>query len=262
MNPRNNFIWLFPALLGLLFGPACVVAGYLSISKANRLSASGAATTGTVLNVDVTRVEKRDSNGRRRTTTEYRATIGYSVPGEGEQRLRVKKNLTEGETVKVTYDPDDPSSAVIGKPSSTGGYVGLGLGLLLMLGGGLWAGYIAKRRNEIEGLIQQGERVRAKVIGIDTHTSVDRDRSRRYGGSRGRRSTSYVVHCEADPNDRLAGRKFSSERLFRNPGEIHGASVTVFVDPQKPDLYWVDVFGEEGPPPSEEQSFEGGLFSS
>jgi hypothetical protein len=225
------------AIIGAIFGVlGLVLLGVgiaLAISTAG-FQASAERADGTV----VALTERTSTNSSGRRSTEWYPTVEFTVDGRVYSfDSSVGTNppgYTEGDTVSVAYDPDDPSDAQIATfwsaylaPMIIGG-----IGIIFAPLGTLF--FVKGRRTlrQRARLLQKGREVWAEIADIGVDFSVEIN---------GRHP--YVVH--ATWYDQSTGRTHvaTSDPVRQDPGPgLRGRThVRVLYDPADPDRNVVDL---------------------
>ena len=145
----------------------------------------------------------------------------------------------QGQTVKVLYDPANPSVVKTESTNSVwGGTVASSLFAVIFLmigGGGLF--FIIRREKEIAWLKQFGERIKADFLSVDEQVHRSNSKS-----GRTRKRYTYRITCQwLNPMTREV-HIFKSESLKYHPGEFtRGRDLDVYIDRDNPKRYYVDL---------------------
>lgn len=224
-----GWLWLFPAIGTLL------LAGALAVQVHRRsFEATASKAEGTV--VELALRESRDSDGRRGDT--YCPVVRYRTAA-GREIEFVSRTCSQppaydvGERVRVLYRPDKPYGA------SLDGFAERWLGTLVLGGIGLIFSLIGwplvliplRRRRLDRTLPSTGRPIDARIVGIAQDYSV------RVNGRRPWR-------ISAQWQDPATGKVhvLESAPVWFDPAPfVQRDSVRVFIDPQRPSRYSMDI---------------------
>jgi hypothetical protein len=139
----------------------------------------------------------------------------------------------EGESVKVLYDPDDPTNASIDSffEQWFGSLILGGLGLVFALVGGIWLSVVARSKRLNEWLQINGTRVLAQLQGVELNRGLEVN---------GRNPYRIMAQWLNPATNRI--HIFHSENLWFDPRRfVSGPTVQVLIDPNDPKRYHMDV---------------------
>jgi Protein of unknown function (DUF3592) len=184
------------------------------------------------------RFESRRARGS--ATVTYAAVVEFTDKNSNRRKFTESiqsspRRFAPGETVAVLYDPTNPSDAIV---DDTFGRWGLliilaPLGLIFAgLGGGLLR-YVFNKKRRGNDLIANGKLVMTRFLKVDVASSIKIN---------GRSPFEVISQAE----NALSGELdyYRSEHLMDDPTPfLTGKQIPVFVDPQKPKSYHVDLRG-------------------
>lgn len=165
--------------------------------------------------------------------------LKYKVEGVYYEDIRVKnvKNLKEGDTVTVYYNPENPfdaSSVTFNKPYLFNNYIGAIIVLPIVVVTFIPIFKYIRVLMIHNYLAEHGEHIRASVISVRCNRKTVRNRN-----SMGRkRYKIYTLKCEGRYHGKLC--TFIKNELYFKPMYEEGSAIDVYVDPQNPDRYYVD----------------------
>lgn len=147
--------------------------------------------------------------------------LGLAISGS----LFFKGGYVTVNGVYTYYAPGEFNMAV-------GLFLGLfgGMGLLFLILGLIFLGIGIKRNNAVKRVLETGKQITARITGVELNYSV-----------RINRRHPYIIICEYE--DAFSGKihVFKSDSILHNPGDVVGESVTVLVDRDNWDTYYVDT---------------------
>lgn len=138
-----------------------------------------------------------------------------------------------GEKLPIAYDPADPDNAAIDTffdrklfPILFGA-----IGLVEFSVGMTFLTLRRRRKQEIERLFREGQRLDARVVQIEQNTRI-----------RVNRKHPWLIRLEATLPGESAPRTFTSRNLWFDPTPVaHGRELPVYYDPRDPARHVVDT---------------------
>ena len=215
------------ALLGFIF----TAVGVISLIK-DMSFMRNAETTDAV----ITDIESEHYGSGEDRKTRHTVWVEYTVDGTdysevlNEMTDNYSSSMREGKSIKVYYDPDNPSD--VRTVSYVLEIVFFSLGLPFLIVGVIFAAVNISAKKKIKRLIQNGEAVTGKIINVRMNVNV-----------RINNMHPYKADCEViNPFD---GQRYlySSGNITYDIRNFTGEDVTVYIDRKNPKNYYVDVEG-------------------
>lgn len=174
-------------------------------------------------------------------TTEWDSTngqdhhvyVGYVYEGVTHEDVPIsvyKSSMDPGDRIRLGIDPEKPDSAtMLGSFRLFGSIMG-GIGAVFALIGLIFPGITAANKRKAQKLMENGRRIHAMVSNVEMNFNVTIN---------GRHP--YVLYC------RDGQRNYKSSFLWEDPSDRFpvGTYVSVYVDPERPDRYYVDTRNAE-----------------
>lgn len=221
-------IWF--GMIFAAFGLVFAAIGELLWHFDNKLAGSGERASGVVTGFE--------SSYTSDSGTTYKPRVRYTDAQGTERNFTSSmgsnpRAFDRGEEVEVIYDPASPDRAIIDSFSQRHLFplVFGGTGLLFAAIGMGIAGWQIRRRRIIAWLKQRGMVVEAEFLECYHDTSM------RVNGRSPWRVVAQSVH---PATGKLA--VYKSDSIWADPSSmLHGQTVRILIDPQKPDRHYVDL---------------------
>lgn len=226
LKKRNNlFIALFFggfSLFGLIF----IVASFVFKAHDNEFFDTAVPTTGVIEDVNSSSdnssytIVRFNANGK-----PYRATLGY-----------YSSSMHIGDPIEIYYQPLNPLNIKSKEASSIGFWIFFALGSIFFLVGFVYLIIRMCRKSSSSRLIRDGIIIKADVKCLSENDSLS------FNGSH-----PLVVHCCGTlPDGKQA--TFKSRSVWYTADELSDLrTVRVYVNPERPSSYYVDVDGSLNP---------------
>ena len=220
-----------------VLGAVFLVVGVWTFFSTRSFIATAARADGVVIDLELSRsddsstyypiVAFRTQDGQE---IEYQSNTGTNPPS-----FRV------GESVTVLYDPQDPYDARI-EAFSELWLFSIIFGSVGLVFFGVFAGTVVfgmRRKRKEAWLRAHGRAVTA------TYQSVEQDCTVRVNNR-----CAYRILAQGSDGMTSSARVFRSRRLWRDPAGVipAGQEITVYLDPNNPEKYFMDVSFLDGPP--------------
>lgn len=132
---------LFSAILGTLISVVMIIVAINIIKNRRRLiSVNGKVTKSSMDNNCLTQTDINSSRGRTRTVTTCNFDVNYQASNN--QSYTKTFSSTDmffiGDNVTVWYDPNNPNNAEYKPTSTIFGWIIIGIGVFIILGGWFW----------------------------------------------------------------------------------------------------------------------------
>ena len=235
-DPRKITSILWPAIF-FFAGILVIIFSFHLTSASLRLTSEGIKTVGKV--VDVKEYRQRESDGKYRIS--YSSIVQFHTQSGALAQTELNGAKKRGANIELIYDPEDPNVArgtsffsFWGSPLISGfiGVIFSSLGAFLTLKQFL-------RRKEINWLIENGTRVKARIIGVNELVTLHKDTNNGY--YRNHKSKSYKIICTYT-SERNHKMTYESHPITKNPGqECIGQDIELILDPNRPKIYFVNV---------------------
>lgn len=222
---------LFGAIFALI-GAGLLTGSYYSFSSTRDFVAGAASARGTVIENRYSRSSSSNSSGTYYPLIKFKMEAGREVTFQGDVGSS-PPSFSEGEEMDVYYNPANPEEAKVNTFFQLW-FAAVLLGVMgsvfFLIGGGiLVAGPLRARKNI--WLRENGQKIQTKISAVDLNTSL------RVNGRH-----PYVITSQwTDPHTNTV-RVFQSESIWFDPREfIRGEAIGVFIDPNNPNKYFVDI---------------------
>lgn len=140
-----------------------------------------------------------------------------------------RSSMREGDVIPIHYDPANPGR-IHADGSDALRVVFMAIGLLLFICGGVMVGSECMKQRRMYWLLEHGTPIQADIMGVE----IDRKISINYRHP-------YMLVCQRSmPNGSM--QLFYSDYIWYDPtSSLTSDSVTVFLDPNKDNRYYVDL---------------------
>lgn len=164
---------------------------------------------------------------------DHQVYVGYVYDGVTYEDVPIsvyKSSMDVGDRIRLGIDPENPHEATMLGSFRLFGCVMGGIGGVFALIGLIFPGISAANKRKARMLMENGRRVHAMVSNVEMNFNVTIN---------GRHP--YVLYC------REGTRNYKSNLLWEDPGARHpvGTYISVYVDPERPKRYYVDVQTED-----------------
>lgn len=233
--------FIFPLLFDLI-GTGMLVLSFYFYQQSVTFLETAARTEGRV-----TEYVRNSKSSNSRNNSSYYPIVQFQAPSGETIEFRSNTGSSSkpygiGESVPVLFDPQNPHEARIeGWFSLWGGAaICAGLGAVFTFVGMTLLISMVRRRNVESWLQTNGQRVRARVIGVEQEVRrTSRARRRRWTSTHtSRTNISFVVVAQWQDPIRGHLHVFRSDPLPYDPQEsLRGKEVEVLIDPNNPQRY-------------------------
>lgn len=218
----------------LLVAIPCLIGSFFLAKKSYTFVAEGKEAEGIVIKLD-----SQQRTGKNSPRIVYAPIYTFETPDKASHTIRSshwtsKPGYTEGDHVRVLYQPKTPEVAII-RSFSELWLTPLFLVLFSFAFGAAGIGMILKtiRQHQLQQwLVQHGQRIVTHLEGIDVNRSL------KVNG----RSPYILISCWKDPTSGIP-YTFTSEDLWDDPTSLVAGrtSVDVLIKPGEPKKYWMDI---------------------
>jgi hypothetical protein len=228
-------VWKSVGVIFGVIGFGLLIGSYFSYSNARNFLVNSDQTIGTVLRYD-SHISESTRDGQTTKTTMYTPLFNYSVNGSDyESKSSISsssKPYKIGEEVKLLYSKENPNESKedsffsIWGASLIMGLIGV---IFFSIGSGLTL-FALKKSALIKKLKKHGNLINAEIENVFQDTSI----------SINGRHPLVIVAKWIDPNSGEV-HSFKSDGTMNNFANLTGASVGVFINPEKKEEYFVDL---------------------
>ncbi len=236
---NKNRTITFISVIFIVIGLSMLVGGAIFAVNQYTFSQTAKSTTGTVTDM----LRKISHRSGKSDSLSYKPVVSF-VDEKGdpfEFESSVSSNpprYRKGQTVVILYDPENPQTAYIDDFVSRW-MTPLIMAVMSLIFGGVGGGmmlYKYLHAKKIEWLKSNGHRVAAKFVSVIINTSY-----------RVNRRHPFQIIAQAKNPFTQIDTEFKSDNLWSDPTPYmapyrdQGVSIDVFIDPTKPNSYWVNT---------------------
>lgn len=217
-------------LFGLIFFVVgvSVAFGGIMVKRSNDEFMKTAKTTEGIIS-DIETYREWDSDDDR-YETKHRAYVTYEVNGQTFSHIKLSyysSNMYEGKEITLYYDPVNPRKIKVDGEMTVSFIIMLILGGVFAIVGFIVMFASIRRTPKVKKL---GKRYDAKVVNIECNTTVSVN---------GRHP--YKVTCRVEDYGAGEAYIYKSKNVYLDLERYNLETVPVYVDPQKPSKFYVDV---------------------